>query len=115
MIVTKGMYDKEFKFDNNGKEETIIIKPLQTKYLPKMFKISKAFNGIDKSLPEEEQSSQIVDILTRDDIMPALIDVVYETVKKSYPEMEKDGTLDEFVSANMFKLLPFIIDVNFKR
>lgn len=115
MIVTKGMYDKEFKFDNNGKEETIIIKPLATKFLPKLFKVIRQFNAQNKEdLSEEESTANLINTFAESDIIEHLAEIVFETVKKSYPELDTQS-VDEFTSANMFKLLPFIIEVNFRK
>jgi hypothetical protein len=108
MIVTKGMYDKEFKFMNNGKEETILIKPLPTSYLKKLFTIVKKFNEGNTS------SEDMVAILSESEVLPILIEVVAETVRKSYPDLDS-VSLDEFVGINMFTLIPFIIEVNFKK
>jgi hypothetical protein len=108
MIVMKGMYDKEFEFDNNGKKETILIKPLPTLYLRKLFNIVKKFNE------GQESSQDMIKILSDSEVLPQLVEVVTETVRKSYPDLDQ-VTLDEFVGINMFTLIPFIIEVNFKK
>lgn len=128
MIVTKGMYDKEFKFDNNGKEESIIIKPLPVKLLPKLFHIVKALNDKDikalqivssdtEDVKTEKQlklSELMMDRLLEESVLQIVIDVVSATVEKSYPNMDVE-TRDEFITNNMFTLLPFIFEVNFKK
>ena len=128
MIVTKGMYDKEFKFDNNGKEESIIIKPLPAKYMSKLFSIINALNNKDmkelqilkedsedtKTSKQLKLSEMIMDKLLEEDILQSVVEVVTATVEKSYPNMEPE-LREEFITSNMFTILPFIFEVNFKR
>lgn len=115
MIVTKGMYDKEFKFDNNGKEESILIKPLPTKYLKQLFRVIRQFNEVNKEgLTDAESTTVLINTFAESDVLPDLVELITETVKKAYPDIDAQS-LEEFVQINMFKLLPFIIDVNFKK
>lgn len=128
MIVTRGMYDKEFKFDNNGKEESIIIKPLTTKHLPKLFSIIKVLQDSSikdlqikstdtedvKTSKQEKLSARMMEVLLEPEILTSVIEVVSATVEKSYPTMESEPR-DEFIATNMFTLLPFIFEVNFRK
>lgn len=114
-MITKGMYDKEFKINNNGVQETIIIKPLATRYLPKLFKILKKFNEQNmEGITEAEATNIMIDSFAESDVLIHLTELLTETVKKSYPDMDP-VTIDEFVGANMFQLLPLMIEVNFKK
>jgi len=128
MIVTKGMYDKEFKFDNNGKEESIIIKPLPSEHLKKLFSILKSVDTKDvkelqiltsdsediKTLKQQKLGQLFAERLLEDEILQSLLDIVSVTVKKSYPQLDEE-LRDEFVTNNIFTLLPFIIEVNIKK
>lgn len=110
MIITKGMYDKEFKIDNNGKEETILLKPLPLSNIPNLFKI---MNEIQKHTIDKQVD--VLGVLSSDkDTTLLIMDVIKATVKKSYPELE-DNLVDEFVAVNMFQLLPLVIEVNFRQ
>lgn len=111
MLVMKGMYDKEFQFDNNGKEESIILKPLPLGTVKDLFKI---MNAIQKHT-NEDKTVDVLGVLADDDVIADKITkVIKDTVKKSYPDMAED-VLDDFVAVNMFTLLPLVIEVNFKQ
>ena len=117
MIVTKGMYDKEFKFDNNGKEESIIIKPLNASYMSKLFSIVQTLNSEDvlalkivSSDNEEVKTDKqlkinklIMSKILEDKTLQDVIDIVTATVEKSYPTMDKE-LREEFITNNMFWL-----------
>jgi hypothetical protein len=109
MIVNKGMYDKEFKFDNAGKEESILLKPLPVANIPELFKIVAEIQRFTTA-----GTTDVLSVLSSDaDTAKLIVNVVRASVKKSYPEMS-DDVLDDFVSMNMFQLLPLVIEVNFR-
>lgn len=113
MIFSKGMYDKEFKFtDEEGKEQTILIKPLGGKSLGKLFKLAYAFDIKKDTITEDIDTSEIFNKLVEKELVNDIYDLVEETVFKSYPDQDKD-VLKEFAVKNMFVLLPFVFEVNF--
>lgn len=115
MIVTRGMYDKEFKFMNKGKEEIILIKPLPTKNIKALYKVINKLSELDKNdLSEEEVTQKMIALFADSEVLPSLVEIVTETIRKGYPDMDP-VTLDEFVQANMFQLMPFIVEVNLKK
>lgn len=93
---------------DNGEEDVFTIEPLPYKYLPKMFKLLNKLKDLDKLEGEEvEGFLKIFD----DEAIELLQSIELETMKKSYPEEDKNK-LKKFVSSNVFMLLEPIIKVN---
>lgn len=117
MLITKGVYDKRFNISlADGSVQEVILKPLPAKYLPKLFKISKIFdnkNINDSNISDDEKNSKMLELLSEDNVLEDIAEVVTVTIKKSYPEME-DSLVDDFVTINLFTLFPLVFEVNFR-
>jgi hypothetical protein len=99
------VYTKEVKIKIGDKEETYLLKPLSGKFYPKFSlllskfqKVTSTENGVDL----EKVDSSTFGIAH---------ELCLETMKKSYPD-QKEESLDEFVTQNLFSIIPALIEVN---
>lgn len=120
MIVNKGMYDKQFTDVElaDGSVATLTLKPLLANDLRKLMAIAKVFSKADIDVKEDGskvdiEDSKILDLLTEESMFDDVVDVVTKTITKSYPEWGKDVT-EEFVSINLFVILPLVFEINFR-
>jgi len=113
MMFVKGMYDKEYKFtDDNGVEQSVIVKPLTGKSIGKMFKLAQAFEVKKDVKAEDIDSNEILAKIVEKDLVQDIFDIVKETIIRGYPGQDVEA-IDEFTAKNMFNMLPIIFEVNF--
>lgn len=92
--------------DIEGKEEEFKFESIGAKYLPNLFTIMNRFKGIDEKSDGDEVINKL-DKETVDNIMEMII----ETVKKSYPEASQDDA-EQFASTHFIEMMPVVINLN---
>lgn len=109
-MIMNEVYTKDFEFkDTTGGFSRITIKPLQTKHLPKLFKIAGKFQSLEGKGKDGINVLEILDEKTTED----LIDLCVATIKRSLPS-ENQEVIEDFVSSHFLQLIPLIFEVNFK-
>lgn len=108
--MTKGMYDKHFADVElaDGTKMDLTLKPITGIMLKKVFTISNTF----KNAGEDEDVT--LKLLSDTDVLSDCLDIVTETIRKSYPEWSKEN-VDEFVSVNLFTLLGLVFQTNLRQ
>lgn len=86
--------------------EIFKLKPLTTKYLPKFFKVMKAFSGATEGASVEEALKNV-----GDDGTQALADIIDATLESSFPDEDAEER-QQFGMKYMMTLLPTIIEIN---
>lgn len=97
------IYKKDITININGKDLTLSIRPLSGRFYGKFISVVKAFNG---DINEKDFLEKL-----DEDTMNKLHELLLETLIKSYPTEDKE-LLSEFVTQNMFLLIPGFVEVN---
>ena len=101
------VYTKEVIIKVGDKEETYKLKPLLGRFYPKF-----------SSLLTKLQKATINDSVDFEKLEPSTFgdahELCVETLKKSYPNQNTEE-LEEFVSQNLFNLIPAPIEVNLNK
>ena len=99
------VYTKEVKIKVGDKEETYKLRPLTGRYYPK-------FTSVISHLQKVSSEDSTVDMSKLDpEIFGSIHELCFQTFKKSYPE-QKDEVLEEFITQNLFQIIPALIEVN---
>jgi len=112
MIVTKGMFDKTFDIDIEGIPQKITLKPLPARMLGKLMTLSNDLQ-IKTTGDEQEDGKQLLELMSNPEVSSRMLELIEATITRSYPEWDKD-MVNDFVTVNMFKLLPLVIQVNLR-
>lgn len=100
------VFKKEIELESEGNKYKYEILPLQGRYLPKFFEVVKSIGNI-------EDSGEDINLSNLD---PKVIETLHElalaTMAASYPDIKEDE-LNLWVTQNLFKLVPALIEVNF--
>lgn len=84
----------------------IVIRPLNGKYIGKMFTVLKKVAGLKEDSPPEELMQSL-----DDEAVTALHIVITETLRKANIGVEGDE-LEELASQNLFNLMGPILEIN---
>ena len=107
---------KDVKIKNEtGEEDVFHISPLPYEVLGDFFGLMKAFGKVDfkeiESIEDEGvKASRMLDLFDKDTVS-LMSNLVFISLETSYPEEPKDQ-LKCFVTGNLMKLLPEVIEVN---
>jgi len=86
----------------DGSKQTIQLKPLGMKNMPKLFKVFESFR--------EANEENMVEHLNEES-MTQVMDLVYHTLVKSYPDVPEEA-LAEMAANNFMELFPIVIELN---
>lgn len=112
-MISEGMYNKKVTFKTvDDIDVSLVLKPLPATYIVKLYKIIDAL-GVkgDSEIPVSEMVSKLAN---SPELLLDVIDVCKKTLKISSPELT-DNAIDEFVSVNMFVVLPLVFETNFRK
>lgn len=89
------------------------LRPIKGEHLGLVFELADALTSVSKDtehLSEQEKTSLMLGVFKGDTSRKAYT-VVYETLKRSYPDVDSE-VLEDFTTQNMLVLLPEIIELN---
>lgn len=95
-------------FEIDG-EEVGEIKPLGTKYIPKFFKLMKAFGNVK----EDADMSELIANFD-DEVSKTVTELIDATLDKSFPD-STPAEKEVFGMKHMMTLLPMILEVNIQQ
>lgn len=99
-------FDVASKYVTIDKEEYKLL-PLDGNMLPKIYKIIGDFDPATLKQSNPEEAIKRI----KEDTAQAVYDVVFSTMKKSYPQ-EEDSKLADFVTVNLWTLFTPIMQLN---
>jgi len=103
------LYKKEIVLQNaEGVEETFMFNALGAKWMGKIFKVAQRFSDIKEDSTPNEILSRLDEETTS-----ALVELVEETVKKSYNTLSESDVSD-FAGAHFMELFPLVFELNLK-
>ena len=119
--VSKGMYDKHYSDVElaDGSKVDMVLKPVTGENLKKLLLISSRVDSLPKTTEKDEEGNFIIDnkeyikLLSNGTFLEDCIDIVYDSVSRSYPEWDKDLT-KEFVTINFMVLFPLVSQASVK-
>jgi len=112
MIVNRGMFDKTFDIEIEGIPQKITLKPLPAKMLGTLMSLTNDLQG-EPTGDSEKDGLRILELMANKEVSEKLVLVIETSIIRSYPEWDKEMVSD-FVTVNMFKLLPLVIQVNLR-
>jgi hypothetical protein len=104
-MVNFEIYTKQVEvIDAVGNTNTFTIRPLSGRWLPKLYRVLKKLSPENK---DDTTNLKNID----EEAMGELHELVFETMKKSYPK-EDTTILDEFCAQNLMSLVQPLVEVN---